>query len=68
MCVCVLGGGGLISRKNILALLKFRYLQFSFILTTNGLICLKAILHYALGLRLGKVCEQKASKTQTKRN
>ena len=29
---------------------------------------LKAILHYALGLRFGKVCEQNTSKTRAKRD
>ena len=29
--------------------------------------CIKAILHYALGLRFGKVCEQNTSKTRAKR-
>ena len=29
---------------------------------------LKVILHYALGLRFGNVCDQNATKTQPKRN
>ena len=33
-----------------------------------GVLCLKPILHYALGLRFGKVCKQNARKMQEKHN